>query len=63
MTMPQQQVKNLMLAGDVAGVGVVVATLTSYLPPIAALIAIIWGCLQIYWGIKDRIRKNKNGSH
>lgn len=60
MLTPQQQVvKGLVVAGDVGAVGVIAATLTSYLPPIAALLAIVWTVLQIYWAIKDRIKKGK----
>ena len=41
----QDQVKH---AIDVASIGTVVATLTEWLPPIAALISIIWGLIRIY---------------
>lgn len=33
---------------DFASIGAVVATLTAWLPPIAALVSIIWGCIRIY---------------
>ena len=33
---------------DIASIGTVVATLTEWLPPIAALISIVWGLIRIY---------------
>lgn len=33
---------------DVASIGTVVFTLSHWLPPVAALISIIWGCIRIY---------------
>jgi hypothetical protein len=60
MMIPQQQVKTLMAVGDVGAFGVVFATLTSILPPIAALLSIVWVALHIYWTIKDRIKNKKD---
>lgn len=45
--------------GDIAAGGIVVATLMSWLPPIAAGLSIIWLGLQIYWGIRDRTKRRK----
>ena len=40
---------------DVASAGVVVSTLTAWLPPIAAAFSIIWCALRIYeWVINKR---------
>lgn len=33
---------------DILSIGTVIATLASWLPPLAALISIIWGLLRIY---------------
>ena len=33
---------------DVVSVGTVISTLIGYLPAIAALVSIIWGCIRIY---------------
>ena len=33
---------------DVASIGTVIATLATWLPPIAALVSIIWGLIRIY---------------
>lgn len=33
---------------DTISVATVLASLTAWLPPIAALISIIWGCIRIY---------------
>jgi hypothetical protein len=33
---------------DTLSLGTVVATLVGYLPSIAALVSIIWGCIRIY---------------
>ena len=39
-------------------VGTAVATVAGWLPPIAALVSIVWGCLQIYsWFEKRRARR------
>lgn len=39
-------------------VGTTAATLAGWLPPIAALVSIVWGCLQIYsWFEKRRKQK------
>lgn len=35
-------------AVDALSVATVLASLTAWLPPIAALISIIWGCIRIY---------------
>ena len=35
-------------AVDAVSVATVLATLSAWLPPIAALISIIWGCIRIY---------------
>ncbi len=34
--------------GDVTSIGVVIGTLTTWLPPIASGLTIIWVCLRIY---------------
>ena len=41
----QEQTKQVL---DVASIGTVVATLTAWLPPIAALISILWGLIRVY---------------
>ena len=41
----QEQTKQVL---DVASIGTVLATLTEWLPPIAALISIIWGLIRIW---------------
>lgn len=38
-------------------VGTAAATLAGWLPPIAALVSIIWGCLQIYSWFEKRGRR------
>ena len=44
---------------DVASIGTVVATLTEWLPPIAAGVSIIWGLLRAYeiWLNIQKIKK------
>jgi hypothetical protein len=34
--------------GDALSLSVVVATIASWLPSIAALVSIVWGCIRIY---------------
>jgi hypothetical protein len=34
--------------GDTVSVGVVLTTLAGWLPSIAALVSIVWGCIRIY---------------
>ena len=46
------------LAGDVVSYGVVAATITSLLPPIAAFMSIIWIGYQLWHAEADR-RNNK----
>ena len=41
----QEQLKPVL---DVASITTIVATLTAWLPPIAAVISIIWGLIRIY---------------
>ena len=39
------QLKNI---GDITSVTVVAGTLMSFLPPLAALLTVIWTCIRIY---------------
>ena len=41
-------VDNMKPAGDILSIGVVLATLASWLPAIAALFTIIWTAIRIY---------------
>ena len=36
------------IGGDILSLSVVVTTLVDWLPSVAALISIIWGCFRIY---------------
>ena len=45
MSAPEQAVK---AAGDVLSLTVVVGTLASWLPAVAALISVVWGVIRIY---------------
>jgi chromate transport protein ChrA len=45
MTHLSEQTKHLL---DALSIGTVIATLASWLPPLAALISIVWGLLRIY---------------
>lgn len=38
-------------------VGTAIATVAGWLPPIAALVSIVWGCLQIYSWFEKRRRR------
>lgn len=40
--------ESLKTAADVAAISISVATILSWLPPLAALVSIIWGCISIY---------------
>lgn len=46
--------ENLKFSLDLASIGVVVATLVSWLPPIAAVASIIWTTIQIYEWYKHK---------
>ena len=45
------------IVGDFTAGGVTVATLLGYLPAIAAIVSIIYGCLRIYEWIEKRGKK------
>lgn len=45
MTQGQDQVRHVI---DALSLATVLATLTAWLPPIAALVSIIWGVIRIY---------------
>ena len=36
------------IAGDVISLSIVVGTLVQYLPAVAAVVSIVWGCIRIY---------------
>ena len=42
------------VAADVASVGTVIATIAGWLPPIAALLSIVWLSMQIYGWIVNK---------
>ena len=44
----QQTVQQIKVGGDVASVGTLVATLTNYLPNVAAIVTIVWTVIRIY---------------
>jgi chromate transport protein ChrA len=44
----QQHQEQLKVVGDIVSVGTVVATLAAWLPPIAALITILWTLIRIW---------------
>lgn len=46
--MTQQSVENIKYVGDALSIGTVVATLASWLPPIAALVTIVWTLIRIW---------------
>lgn len=50
------------LTGDVVSVGIVLGTLAKILPPLAALISIIWIGFQFYHSepMKERRKKRQN---
>ena len=45
MSINMDQLKNI---GDIPSVTVVAGTLMSFLPPLAALLTVIWTCIRIY---------------
>lgn len=47
--------------GDAISLGIVGATLTEWLPAIAALVSIVWGCIRIYETktVQNLLRKNR----
>lgn len=50
---------NIKHVADVASAATVVGTLTLWLPPIAALLTIIWTSLRIYEWFDERLKANK----
>ena len=57
--MQQEQLK---VAGDVLSLGTVVATLATWLPPVAALFTIIWTAIRIWETetVQDLVSKWRN---
>jgi hypothetical protein len=57
MSAQQQIAEHTKTAGDVIAGGVALATLTAWLPPLAALASLVYACLRIYeWFEKRRKR-------
>lgn len=58
MTHLSEQTKHVV---DAMSIGTVIATIVQWLPPIAALISIIWGLLRIYESktVQRMVRRNK----
>jgi len=55
MSQVQQASDNLPAVVNWLGiVGTTVATIAGWLPPLAALVSIVWGCLQIYSWFEKR---------
>ena len=54
----QEQTKLIL---DTVSIGTVIATLTAWLPPIAALVSIIWGAIRIWETktVQKLLRKRK----
>ena len=54
--------EQLKTVADVTAVTISVATILSWLPPLAALVSIIWGCISIYETktVQNFIKKRKN---
>jgi hypothetical protein len=47
-------------ATDAVAAGAIVTSLVGWLPPVAALLGIVWYILQIYSWIENRWRKRKS---
>lgn len=49
---------------DALSVGTIIVTLSQWLPPIAALISIVWGCIRIYETetVQKLLGKRKQGA-
>lgn len=58
MQFTPQHLEQAKYVADGITFGAVVSTLLGWLPPIAALMSAIWIGLQIYWGVKDRRKRN-----
>ena len=56
--------EQLKTMADVTAVTISVATILSWLPPLAALVSIVWGCISIYETktVQKFIERWKNGS-
>ncbi len=54
--------EQLKTMADVTAVTISVATILSWLPPLAALVSIVWGCISIYETktVQNLIKKRKN---
>lgn len=46
--MPAERIQDLKHIGDMAAVGVTVGSLAQWLPPLAALVTIVWTLIRIY---------------
>ena len=55
--MQQQTYEVAKHVGDMTTVGIIVGSLTAWLPPISAALAIVYTCLRAYWEFDDRRRR------
>ena len=47
------------IIGDITSISVVVATMASWLPPIAAMLSIVWLSMQIFDWTMNKIKRAK----